>query len=130
MVRWSNNSNSYWFECWQYTCIVTDTNGCSYSGNPISVTVNQPLPVDPTLFTSISNVACYGDSTGYIGLNTSGGIPPYTYLWSTGATTSSLSDIPAGIYSVTVTDANGCTQGTYTSLADSNVYNITQPQSL
>lgn len=112
-----------------YTCIVTDTNGCSYSGNPISVTVNEPLQVDPTLFTSISNVACYGDSTGYIGLNTSGGTPPYTYLWSTGETTSSLSDIAAGVYSVVVTDANGCTQGTFTSLPDSNIFTITQPQS-
>ena len=38
-----------------YNCTVTDTNGCVFNGNPISVTVSQPSsPVDPSLFTSIA----------------------------------------------------------------------------
>ena len=111
-----------------YTCIVTDTNGCAFSGNPILVNVSQPLsPVDPSLFTSILNVACHGDSTGYIGLATTGGTGPYTYSWSTGNTTSSISNIPVGTYSVMVTDANGCTQGSFSLLPDSNQFTITQP---
>ena len=40
-----------------------------------------------------------------------GGVPPYTYLWSTGATTASIT-VGAGTYSVSVTDANGCTPAT------------------
>ena len=40
----------------------------------------------------------------------SGGTGAYSYLWSTGATTESLSALSVGVYSVIVTDANGCTQ--------------------
>jgi len=111
-----------------YTCTVSDTNGCVFNGNPISVTVSQPSsPVDPSLFTSISNVGCFGDSTGYIGLSTSGGTAPYSYSWSNGDTTSSINNLPIGTYSVLVTDANGCSPGTFTTLADSNFFTITQP---
>ena len=45
--------------------------------------------------------------TGALDANASGGVGPYTYLWSTGATTATIYDLPAGTYSVTVTDLNG-----------------------
>ena len=45
--------------------------------------------------------------TGELVANASGGVGPYTYLWSTGATTETIYDLPAGTYSVTVTDFNG-----------------------
>ena len=111
-----------------YSCTVTDINGCVFTGNPISVTVNQPnSPVNPSLFTSITDVGCYGDSTGAISLTVSGGTSPYFYSWETGDTTSSVSGLSAGTYSVLVTDANGCSQGSFSSLSDSNFYNVTQP---
>ena len=111
-----------------YSCTVTDINGCVFTGNPISVTVSQPnSPVNSSLFTSITDVGCYGDSSGAISLTTSGGTSPYFYSWETGDTTSSVSGLSAGTYSVLVTDANGCSQGSFSSLNDSNFYNVTQP---
>ncbi|MCX6191129.1 MAG: gliding motility-associated C-terminal domain-containing protein, partial [Flavobacteriia bacterium] len=55
------------------------------------------------------NVLCFGNSTGAINATPSGGSAPYTYSWSNGSTTQNLTAIPSGSYTVTVTDANGCT---------------------
>lgn len=52
-----------------------------------------------------TNVACYGASTGSAGVIVSGGTAPYTYSWNTGATTSSITNRPAGTYVVTITDS-------------------------
>ncbi|MBI4647533.1 MAG: T9SS type A sorting domain-containing protein [Bacteroidia bacterium] len=63
-----------------------------------------------TITISQTNVSCYGISDGNaIVSSVTGGTPPYTYLWSTGATIDSIVDIPVGIYAVTVTDANSNT---------------------
>ncbi len=59
--------------------------------------------VNPTLNSSTCDL-----SNGSISLSVSGGVSPFTYNWSTGATTQNLANIPAGSYDVTVTGANGC----------------------
>jgi gliding motility-associated-like protein len=89
-----------------YTVIVTDANGCS---SIVTVTLNQPAAVSGT--TVQTNVQCFGGNNGASTATGSGGTGPYTYVWNTapaqsGATASGLT---AGNYSVTVTDANGCT---------------------
>ncbi|MBC7775398.1 MAG: hypothetical protein H7246_08165, partial [Phycisphaerae bacterium] len=66
-----------------------------------------PLVVDPT---AITNIKCFGTSTGAIDITPTGGVPPYTYHWSTNATTQDLNNLPAGTYTVTVTGRKG-TQG-------------------
>lgn len=52
-----------------------------------------------------SNILCHGESTAALSSEVNGGTPPYTYLWNTGDTFSSISGLDTGIYSVTVTDS-------------------------
>jgi len=86
-----------------YTVQVTNTYGClSPASLPTTVTVSPP-PTTPTITPSGTVAICAGES---ITLTSS---PSTSYLWSNGATTSSISVSTAGNYSVRVTDANGCT---------------------
>jgi hypothetical protein len=86
-----------------YTVIVTDANGCVTSN---SISVLQPTQLIAT--TTVTNANC-GQADGSICANVTGGtVGPYTYLWNNLSTTQCLSLVPAGNYSVTVTDANLC----------------------
>ncbi len=91
-----------------YSMLVTDANGCT---STTVYTVNEPAQALNASAVS-TNVSCYAANTGSITLTTSGGTAPYTYNWNTGANTSSLNNIAAGIYAVTITDTNGCTYTT------------------
>ncbi|MBI3502070.1 MAG: T9SS type A sorting domain-containing protein [Bacteroidetes bacterium] len=57
---------------------------------------------------STTNINCNGGNDGSALINASNGIPPYSYLWSTGETTSSITGLSAGSYTVTVTDSLSC----------------------
>ena len=88
-----------------YSVTATDANGCTAS---TSTMVNQPTAL--TLTTTQVNVTCSGDNNGSIDLTVSGGVPGYTYNWGIGQpTTQDRTNLIAGSYTVTVTDANGCT---------------------
>ena len=88
-----------------YTLTVTDANGCTGTTNG---TITEPTTLNATI-TSQTNVDCNGSSTGSLTVTASGGTPAYTYLWSNAATTATAGSLAAGAYTVTVTDANGCT---------------------
>lgn len=68
------------------------------------------------------SVSCYGGNDAGIEVTVTGSFPPFTYLWSTGATTQSITNLTAGTYSVTVTDALGNT--------DADTVIISQPPPL
>ena len=88
-----------------YEVTVTDNTGCSAM---IAVVVEQP----DELFLSfnVASESAAGTSDGAINLSVSGGAPAYTYNWSTGASSQDVSGLAQGLYTVTVTDANGCTK--------------------
>jgi large repetitive protein len=101
-----------------YTCTITDALGCTGS---VTITITEPQAIANNV-TSV-NASCSGVCNGTANTNPSGGTAPYTYLWMPGAlTTQNVSGLCAGSYTVTVTDANGCTQ--------QDIINITQPQPL
>jgi len=86
-----------------YTATVTDQNGCNAS---VQVIINQPSAVlDVTA--SIVQTTC-GNNDGSVTSNVTGGTASYSYLWNTGATSSSINSLFPGIYTLTVTDQNGC----------------------
>lgn len=86
-----------------YTIIGTNAGGCSSTAY-VSVSVSQPM----TINTSSTNVLCFGQNSGTASVVATGGIMPYTYSWSNGNTTSALSGVNAGSYTLTVSDAANC----------------------
>jgi len=102
-----------------YTCLVTDANGCQYLTVPDTIAE----PADLSYQSILTNVRCFGESNGAISLQVSGGVMPYTYLWSTGENVATeLSNLPAGQYTCLVTDQHGCN--------DNNLYTVSQPDLL
>lgn len=85
-----------------YSVTVVDVDGCGkINGVNVRQTVQinaQSTPTNPTCLQNDGSIIAFG----------SGGTPPYTYLWSNGQTTQTLTNVTAGSYSVTITDANQC----------------------
>lgn len=86
-----------------YTVTVTDAGNCSAT---LAVAISQPATLSAT--PAATNALCNASATGSVNLNVSGGTGAYTYNWSNNTTTQNLSTLPAGTYTATVTDANGC----------------------
>ena len=96
-----------------YTCTVTDGSQCSttLSARILIATCNL-------LATAVvTNVSCFGGNNGSLVVTPSAGTAPYTILWANGSTSFTISNLIAGTYTATVTDATGCsvtTSGTVT----------------
>ncbi|MBL4655590.1 MAG: gliding motility-associated C-terminal domain-containing protein, partial [Bacteroidia bacterium] len=101
-----------------YVVTVVDAQSCTTIR---TVTVTEPL----TLLFNImdtTNVSCKNGSDGAAIVNPSGGTTPYSYLWSLGATTKSVTNLPADLYTARVTDFKGC--------INIDTVNITEPETL
>ena len=87
-----------------YRVSITDNKGCVTSSN---IRVNEPAPINIQFQTQ--DISCYGGNEGSIMASAAGGQPVYSYQWSNNqADTANLSQLAAGTYTLTVTDANNC----------------------
>lgn len=103
---WSNNATTEDLTnigAGTYSVAITDANGCTAAD---TVVVTEPTALTASA-TGTDNV-CNGAAAGTADLTVSGGTPGYSYAWSNGATTEDISGLAAGVYTVVVTDANGC----------------------
>lgn len=88
-----------------YTVLITDANGCQ-----LSLEVEVESVSEIVLSTDYTDVTCFGGNDGEASVVAEGGTGNYAFQWSNGASISQLSNIPAGNYTVTVTDDLGCTE--------------------
>lgn len=87
-----------------YSVTVTDQNGCTLV---VSTNIGQPEAL--SLTSSVTHVSCFGEANGQITTQSGGGTPPLVFAWSSGEITPNISGKTAGGYTLTLTDANGCT---------------------
>ena len=98
---------------------VTDNCGASETA---SVIITQPVSLSASANTAV-NILCNGASSGSASSNILGGTSPYTYSWSpSGGSGQNATNLSAGIYTLVITDNNGCTATAFTT--------ITQPSSI
>lgn len=83
---------------------VTDSKGCTASSN---VTIQQPAAVT-TSVSAAAAATCFGTRDGQASIVANGGDGNFTYQWCNGATTANVTNLGAGVCTVTVTDGNGC----------------------
>jgi gliding motility-associated-like protein len=108
--QWSNNvenpidSLATLLPAGNYALTVTDDLGCTGS---TSFSISEPEQIQLSFETTANN--CYNSEEGSISLEAEGGVPAYTYEWSTGSTDPSIQNLSQGNYTVTVTDSDGCT---------------------
>ena len=98
-----------------YQVTITDANGCSHMS---IAEVLEPAPLALTI--SGTPPVCEGGSDGHAEVSVTGGTLPYSYLWDdpSGGSTPVINNLPAGTYSVTVTDDNGCSQNAQITLEE------------
>jgi large repetitive protein len=118
---WSNNANTKTISNLgpgTYTVTATDGNGCT---GVYTAAISSPTALNVSV-SGTNHVVCAGAATGSISLAVSGGVTPYNYTWTNGASGSNPANLIAGTYTVTVTDANSCTkkQTTQINTTDNN----------
>jgi PKD repeat protein len=103
-----------------YTVTITDNNSCS-----VVATANVSNTGAPTVSETHVDASCYDVCDGIINVAVSGGILPYSYLWSEGSTTEDIGNLCAGTYSFTVTDSSNCSAVISVDIAQPDSLNIT-----
>lgn len=102
-----------------YSLTFTDSHTCS---GTLAVPISQSNGI--TLSETHSDVLCYGQSNGSVNLSATGATPPYNFVWSDGATTQNRSNLTAGTYTVTATDAGTCSASISVSITEPNAFSV------
>ncbi|MCI5084143.1 MAG: S8 family serine peptidase [Saprospiraceae bacterium] len=100
-----------------YSVTISDANGCE---KVQPVLIAEPTAIE--LQANIQNISCADEQDGSIAIQVSGGMPPYTYAWNTGAGSAQINNLSAAWYQLTITDQGGCTKVGY--------YHIEEPTAL
>ncbi|MET0391615.1 MAG: choice-of-anchor L domain-containing protein [Chitinophagaceae bacterium] len=106
-TTWSNNATGNTIStltAGSYTATIK-CGGCT---NTYTYQITQPDAISIT--TQSLPISCFGQSNGSIQASVTGGTAPYSYSWSNGASSASLSNLNAGSYTLTVTDAKSCSK--------------------
>ena len=108
----------------QYSCVVTDLNGCQITSDNIILTQPSAIIVSDIIVPA----SCFGFADGAIAVSASGGAPGFTYNWSSSNTFTdngaSISDLLTGNYTLNLTDANDCPFSNSYFVAENSLLNI------
>ncbi len=103
-----------------HTVTVTNASGCSNIETLTITALSGTIAV-----ANVTDVTCHGSADGLVALNITSGLAPYTYSWSTGSSSSSISHLSAGTYTVTITNVYGCEEIKQIVVNEPNVLNVT-----
>jgi hypothetical protein len=106
--NWSNQStrpNQRSLLPGSYDLTVTDSKGCFILGEDLVISSPPALGLD---LDSLRHTTCVGVEDGGIYVKPSGGVSPYDFFWSNGATSEDLDNLPGGKYQLTLVDNNNC----------------------
>ena len=104
MYNWTNGEDTQTITVSPGTYCVTLTD-MNYCGTVECITVNY-VPLDVSVVTQ--NLTCPDANDGSLTAVVSGGTAPFDFQWSNGATTPTINNLSPGTYTLTLTDANGC----------------------
>jgi len=108
--------------------LIVSLNNCAYTETFVNV-------LNPTALTSAithTDILCFGGSNGNAAVEGLGGTPPYSFEWNTSSVNPSISNLYAGLYTVTITDANACTIVDSTEVIEPNefIISVTENQNI
>lgn len=102
-----------------YTVLVTDNSGCTKN---LAVTLTQNPEIK--IVATTTPIVCYGDNSASISIAISGGIAPYTILWSNLGSGTFQDNLSAGDYLITITDALNCVNSLNVNIPEAPIFTI------
>ena len=128
-VSWTQNGDDFpdkgefisELEAGDYQPTIMDSNGCTLTLSPITIT--EPANALIIEYTK-TDISCYGANDGSLELNVSGGAPPYDIQWTFGSEESIFDNLGPGDYTLTVSDQSGCTKTETITIEDAPLFKI------